>query len=96
MVIVSKWICSRLLRLFLFYGLRLMAVQHILGANCPNSPLAHVLRFNEQLMGPLQGRCSNLTRDSKNKNMAISGLTLVGESDAMSRPPGNYSRLFGL
>ena len=51
----------------LFYRRRLVAVQHIDGANCPNSPLAHVLRFNEQLMGPLQRRCSNLTRHSKTR-----------------------------
>ena len=69
----------------LFYGPRLVAVQHIDAANCPNSPLAHVVRFNEQLMGQLQRRCSQLiNRDPRNKNMGISGLTLVGESDAMS------------
>lgn len=69
----------------LFYGPRLVSAHQIDATNSPNRSLARMIRVHEQLMAPLKRRHSHLIeRDARNKNTGISGLTLVGQVDAIS------------
>ena len=69
----------------LFHGPRLVSAHHIDATHNRNTSVARVIRLHEQLMAPLRrGHGEFIARDARNKNTGISGLTLVGQSDAIS------------
>ena len=69
----------------LFYGPRLVSAHQIDPTSVQNRSLLPVIRVHEQLMVPLKrGHVDSIARDARNKNSGISGLTLVGSSDAVS------------
>ena len=68
-----------------FYGPRLVSAHQIDATRNQNTSVARVIRVHEQLMAPLKrGHVELIARDARNKNTGISGLTLVGRSEAVS------------
>ena len=69
----------------LFYGPRLVSAHQIDATSVQNGSLLRVIRVHEKLVAPLKrGHVDFIARDARNKNTGISGLTLVGPSDAVS------------